>query len=194
METGQGPVTKRKKRSAAKLAQIIERGTKIFQLRKEGQSLREISARLKKEAEDNGEPTRGYSYEQVRKDFWEIVGLKTEEQQDMVAEARELAAERLEEVTRHLMPLLQMPLIDPQTSVRITDKQLDAKIRASTAIVKATSVYADLYGAKRPQKVEHSGEIGFNWAEIAGEATGDGNLTDAHNQRTDQDYSDQEPS
>jgi hypothetical protein len=163
MENGQGPKTKTNKRSAAKVAEILERGTKILDLRKNGASLRAISKILTKEAEEKGLSTRGFSYGQVRKDFNEIVELRVEEQQDIVAEDPELAAERLEEVTRHLMPLLQMPLIDPPTQLgsptssstrRSEPRPQSSKRQASMPIFTAQN------GRRRSSTAERSGSTG----------------------------------
>jgi DNA-binding transcriptional MerR regulator len=146
MENGQGPKTKQKKRSAKKVAQILERGTRILELRKNGASLRQISSILKKQAEEKGEPTRGYSYEQVRKDWLEILHLRISEQQEVVEEIRALCAERLDEVILQMSPLLR-------------SKDLEYKAQAANAIIRASKEYAELYGAKAPQSVKVGGTV-----------------------------------
>lgn len=188
METGEAPKTKPKRRSAKKVAQILERGTKVFELRKSGASLRAISRELTRQAEAKGESTRGYSYEQVRKDFQAIVDLRIDEQQNMVDEARILAAERLDDVIINLGPILRTKVEEKGST-----KTVRAKIAAGNAIVRATNVFAELYGAKRPLKVEHSGEIEFNWAQIAKEANDFSNLTDADHERPNADDTTEEP-
>lgn len=140
-------MTKQKKRSAKKVAQILERGTKILELRKNGASLRQISAILTKQAKDKGEPTRGYSYEQVRKDWLEIIQLCIDEQQDTVEEIRSLCSERLDKVMLHMFPLLR-------------SGDSEEKARAANAIIRANREYAELYGAKRPLAVEVSNPDG----------------------------------
>lgn len=149
MESGETPKIKVKKRSPAKVAKILDRGTKILELRKSGASLRAISRELIRQAEANGEDTKGLSYGQVKRDFDEIVALRIDEQQDMVAEARVIAAERLDEVVIHLMPVLRSKL-----GTKDNDDLVRAKIQAGNVIVRATKEYAELHGAKRPQPVE----------------------------------------
>jgi DNA-binding transcriptional MerR regulator len=142
----------RKERTPAQIARILERGSKILALRRDGASLRAISAALKKEAEAEGRSTRGYSYEQVRQDFKEIVELRIEEQQEQLEEVRALAAERLDEVVMNFMPMLRTK-IDGDTS----DNLVRAKLKAGDLIIRATKEFAELFGAKRPQKIELGG-------------------------------------
>lgn len=177
MENGQGPKTKTKKRSAAKVAEILERGTKILDLRKNGASLRAISKILVKEAEEKGLPTRGFSYEQVRKDFNEIVSLRVEEQQEVVEEIRMLASERLEEVLINYLPYVRLR-IDKNSS----DNDVRMKMKAGDTVIRAVKEHAELFGAKRPQKLELEGNLGLNWSEIAREAKQPVNLTDEGNE------------
>ncbi len=142
METGQGPAAKQKKRSAKKIVEILERGTRILELRRDGKSLREISKLLTEEAEKNGKPTRGFSYEQVRKDFWEMVDLRNQEHAGVIDDIRILCAERLEKIFEISMPILT----DPKSDV-------EAKMKAALAITRANKEYAELFGAKGPQKM-----------------------------------------
>jgi hypothetical protein len=146
VENGPCPRTQLKKRSAKKISEILERGSRILDLRKEGKSLRAISAILVAEAEDKKLPTRGFSYEQVRKDFWEMVNLRINEQGESVDHIRALCAERLDEVFERCFPLLR-------------DETVDTRIKAANAIVRASKEYAELYGAKRPQQIEHGGAV-----------------------------------
>lgn len=146
MENGQGPRTQLKKRSAKKIVEVLERGSKILDLRKEGKSLREISRELTEEAEAAGKPTRGFSYEQVRKDFWEMVNLRINEQGESVDHIRALCAERLDEVFERCFPLLR-------------NDTVDTRIKAANTIVRASKEYAELYGAKRPQVINHGGAV-----------------------------------
>jgi DNA-binding transcriptional MerR regulator len=149
METGQGPVTRQRKRTPKKIVEILERGTRILELRKQGNSIREISKILTKEAEDAGRSTRGYSYEQVRKDFWEMVELRNDEHNDAIDDIRVLCAERLEDVFRTCMPILTD-----------TKSDVDSKMKAAAAITRANKEYAELFGAKKPQKIQVAGEDG----------------------------------
>src|SRR5436190_3551043 len=91
---------KPKKRTPKKTAEILTRGKRILELRRDGYSLREISSQLKKEAAESSRSTRGFSHEQVRKDFQEIVRFELDQQQDTLDEIRMLAAERLESVMK----------------------------------------------------------------------------------------------
>lgn len=155
METGEAPIAKKRKRTAQQTAKIIERGSRILELRKNGASLRAISAVLKREAEERGESTRGYSYEQVRRDFNEIVALRIEEQQDALEEIRVICCERLEDVVLNYMPYAKSkigPLTDANT--------VKMKMKAGDTIIKAVKELSEIYGAKRPQKLEVTGEDG----------------------------------
>lgn len=142
-------MTRQRKRSAKKIVEILERGTRILELRKQGKSLREISKLLTTEAETAGLSTRGFSYEQVRKDFWEMVELRNEEHGDAIDDIRVLCAERLEDVFAMCMPILTAETSD-----------VDAKMKAAAAITRANKEYAELFGAKKPQKIQVAGEDG----------------------------------
>lgn len=155
MEQGETRKTRTKRRSAAKAAQILDRGSKILELRKNGASLRAISRELTKQAEANGESTRGYSYEQIRRVYQEIVDLRIEEQQDALEEIRVLCAERLEDILINYMPYARTR-VDALTP----DNLLRMKLKAGDTVIKAVKELAELYGAKRPQKLEVTGEDG----------------------------------
>jgi len=134
-------------RTPAQTARIVDRGTKILEMRKRGESLRAISAALKKEDIDGGGKGRGFSHEQVRQDFLAIIGLRIEEQQDMLEEIRALTAERLDKVILEISPLLegQMP---------------ETKLAAANVLIRANKEYAELHGAKQPQQLQISGRGG----------------------------------
>lgn len=172
MENGEAPKAK-KKRTAKQTAKIIDRGSKILEYRKQGHSLREISGLLKADAKKRKQPTRGFSHEQVRQDFKEIVELRLDEQQETLDEIRMISAERLEKVLVSYMPYVEQD-IDKLTS----DNLVRMKIKAGDTVIRAIKEFNELYGVKRPQKIEHSGEIEFNWAQIAKEANDFSNLTD----------------
>jgi hypothetical protein len=157
MENGEAPNTERpkKKRSPKTTARIIERGSRILKLRAQGKSLRKISAMLIKEAKDAGLQTRGFSYEQVRLDFREIVELRIDEQQSDLEEVRIITAERLEKVIREFTPLLETEI-----GGLTADNLVRAKLKAGDVIIKAAKEYAELFGAKRPQRLELTGEGG----------------------------------
>jgi hypothetical protein len=155
MENGEAPQTRTKRRSPAKVAQILDRGNKILELRKSGASLRAISRELTRQAEANGEPTRGYSYGQVKKDLDEILALRIEERRDKTDEVLVLCEERIEEVLINFAPHLRTKVdgLTPENLVRM-------KIKAGDLILKAAKELAELYGVKKPQRVEMSGPDG----------------------------------
>lgn len=155
MVAGDGTKKRGKRRSPQTTARVIDRGSRILELRKNGASLRAISAALKKEAEAKGESDRGYSYEQVRKDYNAIIDLRIEEQQETLEEIRAISAERLEEVLLHYMPYVRLKVdgLTPRNEVEL-------KKKAGDTVIKAVKELAELYGAKRPQKLEVTGEDG----------------------------------
>lgn len=168
---------KLKGRTPAQTAKIIERGTKVFELRKRGASLRAIAATLKKQDIEAGGNGRGFSHEQVRKDYLGIINVKLDEQQDMASEARALTAERLDDLMIRISPLLDSS--KPKT-----------KIAAANVLIRANKEYAELHGAKRPQRVEVTGQdgvpliprdISINISKIYGSDTGNENDTDDEN-------------
>jgi len=146
---------KKYKRSPKRVAEVLERGTRILELRRDGYSLRQISSILRKEAKDAGRSTRGYSHEQVRTDFQAIIAFTLEEQQETVDEMRVLAAERLESVLQSYMPYVLME-IKPLTS----DNEVRMKIKAGDVVLKAMREYNELFGIKTPQKMEITGADG----------------------------------
>lgn len=152
MANGEAPQSKTKKRSPAKVAQILERGTRILELRKSGASLRAISRELIKQAEAKGEPTRGYSYQQVKRDYDEIVALRREEQASKIDEITLLSEERLEDMILNFMPYARIK-IDGLTAENL----VRMKAKAGDIVIKAVRELTELYGVKRPQKVEMSG-------------------------------------
>lgn len=146
METqAESPNNKRKKDVVS--ARKLDRAFKVFELRKKGRSYRSISKILRKQAEEKGESTRGFSHTQAKTDFELAVRIKNEDLGNMVEEARTLTAERLDDIFLRISPLLNN-----------TDSEI--KLKAAGVLVKANKEYADLFGAKKPQKLEVTGEDG----------------------------------
>jgi hypothetical protein len=145
MEEEVVPPAQKKKKDVVS-AKRLDRAMKVFELRKGGGSFRAISDALKKQAEDKGESTRGYSHEQVRADFELAVRIKTDNLGDAVVEAQILTAERLDDIYLKISPLLNGT--KPST-----------KIKAAAVLIRANKEYAELHGAKKPLKIEHSGKV-----------------------------------
>lgn len=145
---GENEQKKTRKRSAAKTLQILERGSKILDLRKNGVSFRAISAALIKEAESRGEDTRGFSYEQVRKDYKAIIQLKTEELENAADDVRAELSELLDDVILNFMPHIRTK-VDMSTQ----PNDVDMKKKAGDVVLKAINQKADLFGVKAPTKI-----------------------------------------
>jgi hypothetical protein len=151
----QEPKKKTRQRSPQKQLEIIERGHRILSLRRDGASLRAISAALIKEAEAAGSDTRGYSYENVRKNYNALITMLAENNLDVAMEVRELTTQRLENVILNYTPYTLIK-IDGLSS----DNDLQMKKKAGDTVVKAALAIADLYGARKPLKHEITGENG----------------------------------
>jgi hypothetical protein len=125
----------------------LDRAFKVFDLRKGGGSLRSISQALKKQDIDNGGTGRGFSHTQVKADFDLALAIKTEDLGDEVTKARILTAERLDDVYLRIAPLLN-------------NEKPKTKISAANVLIRANKEYAELHGAKKPAKLELTGEDG----------------------------------
>lgn len=143
-----------KGRSPKEIERIIERGTRILELRKKGASLRAIAKILHNEAVARGDDTRGYSYANVRKHYENIMAIRAEEQNESADEIRALCVDRLEMVVERFMPHLEE---DGTSSI---DNLVRLKMKAGDVIVRAVREIAEIYGVKRPQKLEVTGEDG----------------------------------
>lgn len=130
----------------------MERGRRVFELRRSGVSLRKISEHLKREAESKGESTRGFSFSQVRDDFHAVLEVLADDTQDLAREYRTLTTETLEELLTAWLPYSRM-----QITNRSTENDVRLKMKSGDVIVKAVRELAEIYGVKRPQKVEMSG-------------------------------------
>lgn len=124
---------KKRVMKGAKAAERISRGERAFELRKKGKSWREVGREL------------GISHEQARKDVKDIINQKV----DVIAEeARAIADARLDHILTKLLPILD----NPKTSAA-------TRIAAANSIRYTIREYAELYGAKRPVEVKHSGAV-----------------------------------
>jgi len=176
MKNGEAPnnqPTIPKGKTAAEIEKIIVRGSRIMELRRDGKSFRQISKILKEEAQIAGRSVRGFGYVQISQHYKALADLRLSEQQETVDEIRMLSAERLEHVLAQYMPYAELK-IGPLTS----KNEVRMKIKAGDVVVKAVTELAELYGAKRPQRIDLGGEIGVNWSDIAAKAKESRNLTD----------------
>jgi hypothetical protein len=142
-------------RSAARTARIIEKGSRILELRKSGASFRAISRQLIKQAEAAGESTAGLSYNQIRNDYSQLIELSIEESKVSIEEQRVLATERLDDILLHFMPYVRLT-VDASTS----SKMVRMKMKAGDIVIKAIKEHAEICGLKRPQKLEITGTDG----------------------------------
>lgn len=124
------------KRKSVVSAKRLDRAFKVFELRKNGGSFRAIANTLKKQAEDAGESTRGFSHTQVKADYELAIAIKTENLADSVTEARVLTAERLDDIYLRISPL-------------IANGKNSMKIKAAGVLIRANKEYAEIHGVKR---------------------------------------------
>jgi len=138
---------KKKKLADTVSARVLDRAFKVFELRKGGGSFRAISQTLKKQNIDEGGSGRGFSHTQIKTDYEFAIAVKTEDISDSVSDARILTAERIDDIYLRISPLLSHG--KPKT-----------KISAANVLLRANKEYAELFGAKKAQKVEVTGEDG----------------------------------
>jgi hypothetical protein len=164
-----------------KVYRITDRQQRVFELWKSGASLRAISAQLKRSAREKGESERGLSHAQLSNDLNHVLAANSQEFAEGVEHFRALQVSRLNDLYLRFLPLAQVHS-DPVTGKRKRPSTAAGKLLLG--VIRETS---DLLGIRRPIKLEHSGEIGFNWSEIVDEARSTVNLTDEIPNETDDD-------
>lgn len=146
---------KKKKLTATQIANILDKGGRIFELVKSGASWRSISSVLQKEAKEKGENTRGYSFENCRQIYRKYVDLLIEDQQQAVEEHRVLLLARLDDIYLNYSPYARAKVDDLTSS-----NAVKMKMKAGDILVKAIREQAEILGVKKPQKVEVFGADG----------------------------------
>lgn len=141
------PIRSTAKSDTARMSRI-DRQRKVIDLRTRGYGYREIAAALKKQAETEGLSTRGFSHEQMRRDYKSAMQMRIDELAHDVDEYRALTMARLERTLQDCDRYEHLK-IDDLTS----DNLLKAKFKAMDVKIKAIREIVDVLGLRRPQKI-----------------------------------------